>query len=109
VHTPAAFAVVYGIFLSFGEFGPGNCTIVLAAKTGPTAVRGQFYAVAAAVGKVGALVGTWSKYALSSRIAQVELTPTCFIAFKPMVTAFSHHGLDPDRGNTGPFWVGIGA
>jgi hypothetical protein len=59
VHTPAAFAVVYGIFLSFGEFGPGNCTIVLAAKTGPTAVRGQFYAVAAAVGKVGALVGTW--------------------------------------------------
>ena len=55
----AAFAVVYGIFLSFGEFGPGNCLGLLAAKTGPTAVRGQFYGLAAAIGKVGAFVGTW--------------------------------------------------
>lgn len=55
----AAFAVVYGIFLSFGELGPGNCLGMLAAKTGPTAVRGQFYGIAAAVGKVGAFVGTW--------------------------------------------------
>jgi len=84
--TPAAFAVVYGIFLSFGEFGPGNCLGLLAAKSGPTAVRGQFYGVAAAIGKVGAFVGTW--------------------AFPPMIAAFSRHGTDPDRGNTGPFWVG---
>ncbi|KAI0955810.1 hypothetical protein AcV7_006378 [Taiwanofungus camphoratus] len=56
----AAFAVVYGIFLSFGELGPGNCLGMLAAKTGPTAVRGQFYGIAAAVGKVGAFVGTWA-------------------------------------------------
>jgi len=83
---PAAFAVVYGIFLSFGEFGPGNCLGLLAAKSGPTAVRGQFYGVAAAIGKVGAFVGTW--------------------AFPPMIAAFSHHSADPDRGNTGPFWVG---
>lgn len=86
VATPAAFAVVYGIFLSFGEFGPGNCLGLLAAKSGPTAVRGQFYGVAAAIGKIGAFVGTW--------------------AFPPMIAAFSHHGTDPDRGNTGPFWVG---
>ena len=57
----AAFAVVYGVFLSFGELGPGNCLGLLAAKTGPTAVRGQFYGLAAAVGKVGAFVETWSK------------------------------------------------
>lgn len=57
----AAFAVVYGIFLSFGELGPGNCLGMLAAKTGPTAVRGQFYGVAAAIGKIGAFVGTWGK------------------------------------------------
>lgn len=56
-----AFAVVYGIFLSFGEFGPGNCLGLLAAKTGPTAVRGQFYGLAAAVGKIGAFVGTWGE------------------------------------------------
>jgi hypothetical protein len=55
----AAFAVVYGIFLSFGELGPGNCLGLLASKSGPTAVRGQFYGVAAAIGKVGAFVGTW--------------------------------------------------
>jgi len=86
VSVPAAFAVVYGIFLSLGEFGTGNCTILLAAKTGPTAVRGQFYGIAAATGKVGAFVGTW--------------------VFPPMIAAFSHHGKDPDRGNTGPFFVG---
>jgi len=88
VNVPAAFAVVYGIFLSFGEFGPGNCLGLLAAKSGPTAVRGQFYGVAAAIGKIGAFVGTW--------------------AFPPMIAAFSHGGTDPDRGNTGPFWVGSG-
>jgi Sugar (and other) transporter len=55
----AAFAVIYGIFLSFGELGPGNCLGLLAAKSGPTAVRGQFYGLAAAIGKVGAFAGTW--------------------------------------------------
>ncbi|PPR02629.1 hypothetical protein CVT24_002200, partial [Panaeolus cyanescens] len=56
----AAFAVVYGIFLSFGEFGPGNNIGLLASKTCPTAIRGQFYGIAAAIGKVGAFVGTWA-------------------------------------------------
>lgn len=37
----AAFAVVYGIFLSFGEAGPGDCLGLLASKTWPTAARGQ--------------------------------------------------------------------
>lgn len=84
----AAFAVVYGIFLSLGELGPGNNLGLLASKTGPTAIRGHFYGSAAAVGKVGAFVGTW--------------------AFPPMITAFSKHGADPSRGDTGPFWVGSG-
>ena len=39
--------------------GPGNCLGLLAAKTGPTAVRGQYYGLVAAIGKVGAFVGTW--------------------------------------------------
>ncbi|KAG6820939.1 hypothetical protein H0H93_009175 [Arthromyces matolae] len=71
--------VVYGIFLSFGEFGPGNCLGLLASKSSPTAVRGQFYGVAAAIGKVGAFVGTWD-----------------------------FGGSKTTRGNTGPFWVGSG-
>lgn len=55
-----AFAVVYGIFLSFSEFGPGNCTFMLATKAGPTAVRGHFLGIAAAMGKVGAFTGIWA-------------------------------------------------
>jgi MFS family permease len=81
-----AFAVVYGIFLSFASLGPGNCTIILAAKAGPTAVRGQFYAIAAALGKIGALVGT--------------------LAFPPIIDAFG--GPQSTRGNTGPFWISSG-
>ncbi|KAK7408064.1 glycerophosphoinositol permease [Neonectria punicea] len=55
----AAFAVVYGIFLSLGELGPGNNIGLLAAKTCATGVRGRYYGIAAAVGKIGAFVGTW--------------------------------------------------
>ncbi|KAH9917111.1 metabolite transporter [Epithele typhae] len=85
----AAFAVVYGVFLSFGEFGPGNCLGMLAAKSGPTAVRGQFYGIAAAMGKVGAFAGTW--------------------AFRSIVDAFAKaHPDDPTIGQTGPFWIGSG-
>ncbi|KAF9791015.1 MFS Git1p-related glycerophosphoinositol and glycerophosphocholine permease [Thelephora terrestris] len=80
----AAFAVVYGIFLSLGEVGPGNNLGLLASKSGPTAVRGQYYGIAAAVGKVGAFVGTW--------------------AFPPIIAAFG--GDKTTRGNTGPFWIG---
>ncbi|CAM1501567.1 Fc.00g035510.m01.CDS01 [Cosmosporella sp. VM-42] len=54
----AAFAVVYGIFLSLGEFGPGNNIGLLAAKTCATGVRGRYYGIAAAIGKIGAFVGT---------------------------------------------------
>ncbi|CAE6440464.1 unnamed protein product [Rhizoctonia solani] len=82
----AGFAVLYGIFLSFGELGPGNCLGLLASKSGPTAVRGQFYGIAAAIGKIGAFVGTW--------------------VFPPMIDAFG--GPSSVRGNTGPFWVGSG-
>lgn len=54
-----AFAVVYGIFQSLGELGPGNNIGLLAAKTCATGVRGQYYGIAAAVGKIGAFVGTF--------------------------------------------------
>ncbi|KAG6373443.1 major facilitator superfamily domain-containing protein [Boletus reticuloceps] len=81
-----AFAVVYGIFLSFGEFGPGNCLGILASKTAPTAVRGQYYGVVAAVGKVGAFVGTY--------------------CWKSVVSDFG--GSSSIKGTTGPFWIASG-
>ncbi|KXS16725.1 MFS general substrate transporter [Gonapodya prolifera JEL478] len=56
----AAFAILYGIYLSFGELGPGNCIGVMATKaTGPTVCRGIFYSTAAIVGKIGAFVATY--------------------------------------------------
>lgn len=59
VKNVPAFVVVYGIFLSLGEFGPGDNIGLLASKTCATGVRGQYYAVAAAIGKIGAFVGTY--------------------------------------------------
>ncbi|RAL67053.1 hypothetical protein DID88_007833 [Monilinia fructigena] len=59
VKNVPAFVVVYGIFLSLGEFGPGDNIGLLASKTSATGVRGQYYAIAAAIGKIGAFVGTY--------------------------------------------------
>ncbi|KAJ5595080.1 Glycerophosphodiester transporter GIT2 [Penicillium hispanicum] len=55
----AAFVVVYGIFLACGELGPGDNIGLCAAKTSATAIRGQYYSIAAAAGKIGAFVGTY--------------------------------------------------
>jgi nitrate/nitrite transporter NarK len=55
----AGFCVVYGIFLSLGEVGPGDNIGLVASKTCATGVRGQYYGIAAAMGKIGAFVGTY--------------------------------------------------
>ncbi|KAI9732780.1 MAG: hypothetical protein M1834_003718 [Cirrosporium novae-zelandiae] len=55
----AGFVVVYGIFLALGEIGPGDNIGMLAAKTSATAIRGQYYGIAAACGKIGAFVGSY--------------------------------------------------
>lgn len=53
----AGFVVVYGIFLAVGEIGPGDNIGLIASKTCATAIRGQYYGIAAAMGKIGAFVG----------------------------------------------------
>ena len=45
--------------MSLGEFGPGDNIGLIASKTCATGVRGQYYSVAAAIGKLGAFVGTY--------------------------------------------------
>lgn len=55
----AGFVVVFGIFTAFGEIGPGNNVGCLASKTSATAIRGQYYGIAAAWGKIGGFVGTY--------------------------------------------------
>ncbi|KAF7732575.1 hypothetical protein EC973_003322 [Apophysomyces ossiformis] len=74
------FIIMYGIFLALGEYGPGDCMGLNAMELFPTAVRGTGYGIAAAIGKVGATVGT--------------------LAFVPMQDAMG--------GVRGPFLVGSG-
>ncbi|RCK65172.1 hypothetical protein Cantr_00898 [Candida viswanathii] len=70
----AGFVVVFGIFTGFGEFGPGNNCSLLASKTSPTSIRGQHYGIAAAIGKIGAFVGTWVFPAIQKHYAS-DTTP----------------------------------
>ncbi|WVQ80539.1 hypothetical protein IAT38_002644 [Cryptococcus sp. DSM 104549] len=86
-HRIAGFAILYGLFLSFGELGPGNCLGLLASKAiGPTATRGQLYGIAAAIGKVGAFIGTYT--------------------FPQIQASFGGEGTY--GGDTGVFWLGSG-
>jgi hypothetical protein len=63
--------------------GPGNCLGLLASKTGPTAVRGQYYGLVAAIGKVGAFCGTWGRrVSLCFLLLQ---THAYFLAFPPLI------------------------
>ncbi|KAI6110374.1 hypothetical protein EDD16DRAFT_1611446 [Pisolithus croceorrhizus] len=80
------YATGYGVFLSLGEFGPGNCIGVLAAKTVPLVVSEQFYNSAAIIGKVGAFIGIW--------------------AFPQIIDTFG--GSSTAEGITAPFYIGGG-
>lgn len=67
-HHTAGLIVMYGLFVAFGEAGPGNNLGLLSSKAvAPSAVRGRFYGIAAAVGKVGAFVGTYIYTPLQDR------------------------------------------
>ena len=87
LNTPAhvgGFVVVYGIFLSLGELGPGDNIGLVASKTSATAIRGQYYGIAAAVGKIGAFVGTY---------------------VFPVIINNAPGGPTSDRGGQDPFFV----
>lgn len=45
--------------MSLAELGPGDNIGLCAAKSSATAIRGQYYGIAAAAGKIGAFVGTY--------------------------------------------------
>ncbi|MCJ1262304.1 hypothetical protein MMC22_002174 [Lobaria immixta] len=79
-----SFVFVYGVFLSLGEVGPGNNIGLVASKTCATAIRGQYYAVAAAWGKIGAFVGTY---------------------VFPIIQSHAPGGADSTRGGQDPFFV----
>lgn len=76
------FIVLYGIFNSLGEMGPGVATFLCSTESFPTPLRGVAIGFAAAVGKAGAAIGT-----------QV---------FTPIQDSFS----DVDKGNQAVFLIG---
>ncbi|TFK45742.1 MFS Git1p-related glycerophosphoinositol and glycerophosphocholine permease [Heliocybe sulcata] len=99
----AAFAVLYGLFLSFCEFGAGNCIFILSSKSSPTAIRGQFYGIAAAAGKVGALAGTLAFPAISKDFGDTILSNTVpfwiaggLAVISVLITVFMVTPLSPD-------------
>jgi MFS family permease len=49
------FVVIYGLFIALGELGPGDNIGLIASKTSATAVRGKYYGIAAAFGKIVSL------------------------------------------------------
>lgn len=51
--------IVHSIFSALGEMGPGDNIGLCASKSSATAIRGQYYGIAAAMGKIGAFVGTY--------------------------------------------------
>ncbi|KAE8154881.1 major facilitator superfamily domain-containing protein [Aspergillus avenaceus] len=79
------FIVLYGIFLTLGEIGPGSTIVLTASESFPTALRGHGVGVAAAWSKAGAAVGT-----------QV---------FKPIM---AHWGDDEFHGTQAVFLIGSG-
>ena len=87
LNTPAhvgGFVVVYGIFLSLGEIGPGDNIGLVASKSSATAIRGQYYGIAAAMGKIGAFVGSY---------------------VFPIIQANAPGGAKSDRAGQDPFFV----
>ena len=52
------FVVFYGLMLSSGNLGPGDMLGLVSSESYATAVRGTCYGISAAIGKVGAVVGT---------------------------------------------------
>jgi len=92
-----AFVAVYGLFLTFGEFGLGDNIGLMAAKSSATCVRGRFYGIAAAMGKTGAFIGTFV----------FPLVPQC-IVFANLQIMKRFGGEDTIAGKAGPCYVACG-
>lgn len=52
------FVVLYGVFLTLGEVGPGSTVVLVASESFPTSIRGQMMGLVSACSKAGAAIGT---------------------------------------------------
>ncbi|KAH8170342.1 sugar transporter domain-containing protein [Sarocladium implicatum] len=52
------FIVLYGLFLTCGEIGPGSTVVLTASESFPTSIRGQMMGFISACSKAGAAIGS---------------------------------------------------
>lgn len=58
IDIPVLFVILYALLTSSGNLGPGSICGLIASDSYPSALRGSAYGLSAAIGKVGAAVGT---------------------------------------------------
>ncbi|KAF2114960.1 major facilitator superfamily domain-containing protein [Lophiotrema nucula] len=81
----ALFIVLYGLFLTLGEVGPGATIVATSSEFFPTSIRGQMLGLCAAFSKAGAAIGT--------------------SVFKPILASYGDNAF---RGNQAVFLIGSG-
>ncbi|KAL8401036.1 hypothetical protein RB594_001167 [Gaeumannomyces avenae] len=79
------FVVMYGVFLTLGEVGPGSTVVITSTECFPTSIRGQMMGLVAAWSKAGAAIGTE--------------------VFTAILNAYAD---DPAQGNKTAFLIGSG-
>ncbi|KAF5008059.1 hypothetical protein FDECE_5641 [Fusarium decemcellulare] len=79
------FVVMYGVFLTLGELGPGSVIALISAEPFPTSIRAQCNGLISAFAKVGATLGTEAFTAILSKYKD-----------------------SPDKGNQVVFMIGSG-
>ncbi|AGO14179.1 AaceriAER386Wp [[Ashbya] aceris (nom. inval.)] len=62
------FIIFYALMLSLANAGPGDMLGVVSSESFPTPVRGTCYGISAAIGKLGAVVGTESFQPIRNRL-----------------------------------------
>jgi MFS family permease len=79
------FVVLYGLFLTLGEVGPGSTVVLVASEGFPTSLRGHMMGLISACSKAGAAIGT-----------------------QVFTTVLNSYVDDPSKGNQVTFLIGSG-
>lgn len=66
----ALFIIFYGLMMSIGNMGPGDMLGLVSSESFATPVRGTCYGLSAAIGKVGAVVGTKAFTPIETNLGQ---------------------------------------
>mmetsp|Transcript_38950 Transcript_38950/g.50355 ORF Transcript_38950/g.50355 Transcript_38950/m.50355 type:complete len:450 (+) Transcript_38950:113-1462(+) len=78
-NNAAVLLVLYSLTFFFSNFGPNSTTFILPSLTFPAEVRSSFNGIAAAMGKLGALVGSLCFEPLSEVIGSSNVLIVCGI------------------------------